>query len=925
MPPSRNNTVKFTDLQAISSVNAGDIIPVVDTSVPTLVNKKINVQDFSRSLPVSQQVAQMGTVSANWDSSYSTTLANSAYWGTGGSYGSVYSANSAEYESVFTSVNIASGAWSSAYSTLNATSGVYTTVQNTSGAWNNGSSAYTSLNALSSGTWLLKAGDQISGSLTTTKTLTTQFTDLDELVSKRYVDAVSTVSGNFVPSLYYTKANLETGIPLLSSSTLQTNSLTIGQAGGSQSGFITFDPNLFGTGVTGYTLNSSNTRSGIRVIGSNSAQLNYNEGGLGVTWGGPTFRQNFFTLGNSSGNNIVIIDHYAQFHPAPLTNSIVLRSGPTAHNFYISNYSNMFLDVPTVSGRTIIADAVAVQNDGRIYNAFASPNAHGIQFASNNFFFTGNGVRTLSIAENIAPGNGGIWMRSDRIVGWSSGGDPGNSGDLRLKRIGASSLALDSGGTANIPSFTVFGDISASRDMFSTSLQSSSNLLLSATGNITLSAGGIINLSQSLPLYFSSLSAGSLRVSVPQNTISSLFSVVSSNGTTLFSVNSSSLPRVNVFGNLQLDREIYDLAPRLRLQNNNNASYGELYMDQGRIVFGGLDNGVSMPGGITINPTTYGVGGATLLTLRGIATNPQSFIKCLSSNGTTVFEVNSAGSIFYDTFQNNIFDNFNVARFKADGVIIQTDSTGGRSGWNDVSVNNYAANNGNAALASARGQWNFPSVINAPTAFTLNNQFYLLRDISSSTDLICLSSNRNTAGFHFYGKSSVTTPASIFIDSDDTLNLRVSMGGGKAIRFLDSANNNIYQFGLYQSYMPAIQLIAGLNTTDSLRIIQRSGQTGSYIKLLNSSETTTVFEINSANNVVVKNLLTLGGATSTTPAIKGTSTTVQARTGDDSQYTFLQGKIQTDQVASAGTFTPDKYIILYDSTGTAYKVPVQAL
>jgi len=86
-----------------------------------------------------------------------------------------------------------------------------------------------------------------------------------------------------------------------------------------------------------------------------------------------------------------------------------------------------------------------------------------------------------------------------------------------------------------------------------------------------------------------------------------------------------------------------------------------------------------------------------------------------------------------------------------------------------------------------------------------------------------------------------------------------------------------------------------------------------------------VLNLNSKMFLKPEGLIQFNSISSTTPAIKGTSTTIQARTGDDSQYTYLQGKLQTDQAASAGTFTPDKYIILYDNTGTAYKVPVQAL
>jgi len=58
---------------------------------------------------------------------------------------------------------------------------------------------------------VLKTGSLVTGSIFTTNTLTANF-NTDEFVTKRYVDAValeSTISGNFVPSLYYTKTNVD--------------------------------------------------------------------------------------------------------------------------------------------------------------------------------------------------------------------------------------------------------------------------------------------------------------------------------------------------------------------------------------------------------------------------------------------------------------------------------------------------------------------------------------------------------------------------------------------------------------------------------------------------------------------------------------------------------------------------------------------
>lgn len=73
------------------------------------------------------------------------------------------------------------------------------------------------------------------------------------------------------------------------------------------------------------------------------------------------------------------------------------------------------------------------------------------------------------------------------------------------------------------------------------------------------------------------------------------------------------------------------------------------------------------------------------------------------------------------------------------------------------------------------------------------------------------------------------------------------------------------------------------------------------------------------------NRLTFGGATSSFPAIKRSTTSLQARLADDSAFTNIQGKLTTDTARTAGDPSTDGYLVIYDSTGTAYKVPCVAL
>jgi len=69
------------------------------------------------------------------------------------------------------------------------------------------------------------------------------------------------------------------------------------------------------------------------------------------------------------------------------------------------------------------------------------------------------------------------------------------------------------------------------------------------------------------------------------------------------------------------------------------------------------------------------------------------------------------------------------------------------------------------------------------------------------------------------------------------------------------------------------------------------------------------------------NMFGVGGFTAAFPAIKRDGSGIQVRAADDSDFTKVQGKITTDTNAASGTFTPDKYMILYDAAGVAYKVP----
>lgn len=64
-------------------------------------------------------------------------------------------------------------------------------------------------------------------------------------------------------------------------------------------------------------------------------------------------------------------------------------------------------------------------------------------------------------------------------------------------------------------------------------------------------------------------------------------------------------------------------------------------------------------------------------------------------------------------------------------------------------------------------------------------------------------------------------------------------------------------------------------------------------------------------------------ASAQTPVVtplKRSSAALQVRLADDSAFALIQGKHQTDTAYTAGVTTATGYLVLYDSTGTAYKV-----
>lgn len=69
------------------------------------------------------------------------------------------------------------------------------------------------------------------------------------------------------------------------------------------------------------------------------------------------------------------------------------------------------------------------------------------------------------------------------------------------------------------------------------------------------------------------------------------------------------------------------------------------------------------------------------------------------------------------------------------------------------------------------------------------------------------------------------------------------------------------------------------------------------------------------------NRLQFGGGTSSFPSIKRSAAILQARLADDSDFTFIQGKLRTETIfTSDPAITANGFLTLYDADGNAFKV-----
>jgi hypothetical protein len=138
-----------------------------------------------------------------------------------------------------------------------------------------------------------------------------------------------------------------------------------------------------------------------------------------------------------------------------------------------------------------------------------------------------------------------------------------------------------------------------------------------------------------------------------------------------------------------------------------------------------------------------------------------------------------------------------------------------------------------------------------------------------------------------------------------------------------AVSDNTYDIGASGSARPRNVYVAGnVNVGSVLNADYIYGAgSGTSIRMNNAG----IIQIASGNSDSGFNRLQFGGTTSSFPALKRSSTTLQARLADDSAFAPVQGKLTTETAYTAGDPTTTGYLVIYDSNGTAYKVPAVAL
>jgi hypothetical protein len=313
---------------------------------------------------------------------------------------------------------------------------------------------------------------------------------------------------------------------------------------------------------------------------------------------------------------------------------------------------------------------------------------------------------------------------------------------------------------------------------------------------------------------------------------------------------------------------------------------------------------------------TWNAGGTTFtgigLNVTDTASASGSLLMDLQTGGASQFKVrkdgvttigNNIDIVYMGTTRVSVWPSLSTAFKAASNLSIDWSSTTDASGSPDLTLFRDAAD----TLAQRRGT-------NAQ-AFNIYNTY---------TDA------SNYERFEFGYASNVATIKHAYAGTGSSRNLRIAAQGNANIYFstngsdiaafnsggLTFQTDNTYDIGAAAATRPRNVYVGsnvhvGTYAFIGTNTVALQGISDGVMSLL--SYTGTGFT-----------RLQFGGTTSSFPALKRSTTSLQVRLADDTAFAPVQGKLTTDTAYTAGDPVTTGYLTLYDSNGTAYKVPAVA-
>jgi hypothetical protein len=352
--------------------------------------------------------------------------------------------------------------------------------------------------------------------------------------------------------------------------------------------------------------------------------------------------------------------------------------------------------------------------------------------------------------------------------------------------------------------------------------------------------------------------------------------------------------------------------------------------------------------------TTVSISG-TSLTIAGTITGTIAIGHAVTGTGVSAGTLITAGSGTSWTVNNSQTVGPITAYFNSVGRDLTIAGSQGSGPSAGGSIVFQVAPAGSAATTAQNALATFAEITSARTlnlynTFTASDNFERLRIVAQSGGSVIIGTQKGTAG---------GTARALELQTDGTTRLTIATTG--AATFAGNIENPVSITGSAITFNGLFLQNTSLASTASTGFTAQNNQTAQLLMRVYGSGVTDVSvwgttlanyaglltDGASSNGLLIGTvtadpvifgtdtsekmritsggLITFGGTTSSFPALKRSSTTLQARLADDSGFASMQGKLTTETAYTAGAPTATGYLVLYDSNGTAYKVPAEAL